>query len=456
MYRTGDLARWNGRTDRWSSLGRADDQVKIRGYRIEPGEIEAALCRHPPWPGPRRAPRGPAAASAGSSAYVVTARPEAAAAAEPGLDVDAAALRAPCRRARCRSTWCRRRSSRVDRLPLTRNGKLDRAALPAPRRDSDDGRTARTAGTAPTRRSPRTPAEETLAALFREVLGLSSSRRRTTTSSPSAGTASWRSSWSAAPGGRASRSAPRTCSAIRTVAALAATLADRSPLAHGPERHRPQRHRHRRRPGGGADPVDALAARTRRARRRLRAVDGAAHPRQHWTCRGCAPSSKRCSTGTTCCASGWWRGTPPGSCGPSPRPDRAGPRTTRPAWTGRRWTPPYGTRRARPESAGPRGGALVHAVWFDAGPTARHAAAHRAPPRRRRRVVADPARRPARRLARPGRRPHPGTAAGRHVASGGGAGRWRRTPGTRRSWPNSPYWTQVANAGGPPPGRAAP
>src|SRR6266849_2587475 len=46
MYRTGDLARWcaDGVLD---FLGRADTQVKIRGFRIEPGEIEAALLRHP-------------------------------------------------------------------------------------------------------------------------------------------------------------------------------------------------------------------------------------------------------------------------------------------------------------------------------------------------------------------------------------------------------------------------
>jgi amino acid adenylation domain-containing protein len=46
LYRTGDLARWlpDGRLD---FLGRADHQVKIRGFRIEPGEVEAALERHP-------------------------------------------------------------------------------------------------------------------------------------------------------------------------------------------------------------------------------------------------------------------------------------------------------------------------------------------------------------------------------------------------------------------------
>ncbi|AWM05853.1 MupA/Atu3671 family FMN-dependent luciferase-like monooxygenase [Bradyrhizobium symbiodeficiens] len=46
LYRTGDLGLWlpDGTL---AHLGRLDHQVKIRGHRIEPGEIEAALNRHP-------------------------------------------------------------------------------------------------------------------------------------------------------------------------------------------------------------------------------------------------------------------------------------------------------------------------------------------------------------------------------------------------------------------------
>ncbi|MFC4950498.1 non-ribosomal peptide synthase/polyketide synthase [Pseudonocardia sp. GCM10023141] len=144
LYRSGDLARQlpDGGFDH---LGRADDQVKIRGFRIEPGEIAAVLGEHPgvaqagvivreDTPGARRL-----------VAYVVGSAPDLrywAAQRLPEHMVPAAVVV-------------------LERLPLTTNGKLDRAALPAP--ELDPGRATRSA---------QNPVEEVLAAVFADVLGL--------------------------------------------------------------------------------------------------------------------------------------------------------------------------------------------------------------------------------------------------------------------------------------------
>ena len=123
VYRTGDQVRLleNGEI---AYLGRLDSQVKIRGFRIEPAEIVASVNR---FPGVATsavvAGRGPDAdAEPELVAYVVPAN---------GARPDAAGLRAFLA-TRLPEYMIPARFVAVDALPLTLNGKLDAAALPAP------------------------------------------------------------------------------------------------------------------------------------------------------------------------------------------------------------------------------------------------------------------------------------------------------------------------------------
>jgi amino acid adenylation domain-containing protein len=165
-YASGDLVRRlpGGQLD---YLGRIDSQIQLRGYRIEPGEIEAALGEHSGIAGAAVTAR-----QDGSrhylAAYVVPGR------AGAGPDADTAREEPGPRRptaGELRRYLAERLPSYmipfvfvfIDRLPLTRNGKLDRAALPAP----DPA-----AGTAAA--APRTATERELAALWCDLLGVSS------------------------------------------------------------------------------------------------------------------------------------------------------------------------------------------------------------------------------------------------------------------------------------------
>ncbi|MGB3438125.1 MAG: amino acid adenylation domain-containing protein [Actinophytocola sp.] len=148
MYRTGDLVRWRADGD-LEFVGRADDQVKIRGFRIEPGEVQAVLATHA---GVRRCAVVVREDSPGDRRLVGYVVPE------PGLTADD--LRAHAETALPEHL---RPSAYVllDALPLNPNGKLDRAALPAP-----------THADRPSGRAPSTPQEEVLCGLFAELLGL--------------------------------------------------------------------------------------------------------------------------------------------------------------------------------------------------------------------------------------------------------------------------------------------
>jgi amino acid adenylation domain-containing protein len=121
LYRTGDVVRWRS-TGQLEYLGRADDQVKIRGFRIELGEIESCLARHP---------------DVSQAVAVVQERPNedrrliAHFEANPGCAPEEHALRAFLAD-RLPDYMIPLRILRIDRIPLTSNGKVDRNALPDP------------------------------------------------------------------------------------------------------------------------------------------------------------------------------------------------------------------------------------------------------------------------------------------------------------------------------------
>ncbi len=150
LYRTGDRARLlaGGRIE---FLGRMDRQVKIRGFRVEPGEVEAALTRHPGIAEAVVVVRGEER-DRHLVAYVV------------GEPLPADGLR------RFLETFLKEILPAplipsafvfLPALPLTANGKVDRAALPEP------------AERRPVRgRPPIGPVEELLAGLWEELLGV--------------------------------------------------------------------------------------------------------------------------------------------------------------------------------------------------------------------------------------------------------------------------------------------
>ncbi|MCZ4093248.1 thioesterase domain-containing protein [Ensifer psoraleae] len=159
MYRTGDLARYlpDGNLE---FLGRNDEQVKIRGFRIEPGEIAARLCEHALVADAAVVARDDRAGDKRLVAYVVAKTTDGSREAA-GVEL-AAALRAHLG-GLLPDYMVPAAFVRLDALPLTVNGKLDRKALPVP----DDDAYARRSYEA-----PQGEIETLLAGIWAELLGI--------------------------------------------------------------------------------------------------------------------------------------------------------------------------------------------------------------------------------------------------------------------------------------------
>ncbi|MET8879380.1 non-ribosomal peptide synthetase/type I polyketide synthase [Streptomyces rubiginosohelvolus] len=127
LYRTGDLARWDAH-GRVHLLGRSDGQIKLRGHRIEIGEIEAHLAQWPPLARAVVTVRTDTGGDAALCAYCVP---------EAGAALDVRALRRHLARS-LPSYMIPSHFTELPALPLTANGKIDTAALPAPRAEAGD------------------------------------------------------------------------------------------------------------------------------------------------------------------------------------------------------------------------------------------------------------------------------------------------------------------------------
>jgi natural product biosynthesis luciferase-like monooxygenase protein len=148
LYRTGDIARWRG-CGELEFMGRIDHQVKLRGRRIELGEIEAALTKHPAIQGAVCMVRG-----SGDGKRIVAYLLVAGAQLPSELN---SLLRESLPEYMLPQAYVR-----VDKFPLTPNGKIDRRALP----ESDQ-----TVGSPETAlRAPDGELEHAIAAVWRQVL----------------------------------------------------------------------------------------------------------------------------------------------------------------------------------------------------------------------------------------------------------------------------------------------
>ncbi len=151
LYKTGDLASYlpDGMI---KFLGRTDHQVKLRGFRIELGEIEAALKRAPDVRDGVVVVREDTPGDKRLVAYVVQAR---------GRALSIGELR-DFLKEKLPEYMIPSAFVRLNDLPLTRHGKVDRQSLPAPESDRPELRASYVA--------PKTSIEGTIAAIWQEVL----------------------------------------------------------------------------------------------------------------------------------------------------------------------------------------------------------------------------------------------------------------------------------------------
>jgi len=151
LYRTGDRARYlpDGNIE---FLGRTDQQVKIRGLRIEPGEIETLLIKHPGVEQVIVIPWGETTHEQRLLAYIVPSQ-----ARIPSVAELRDFLRKELPEHMVPSAFIR-----LNALPRTSHGKLDRRALPVPEPSRPELETNYVL--------PRTPVEELLAGIWADVL----------------------------------------------------------------------------------------------------------------------------------------------------------------------------------------------------------------------------------------------------------------------------------------------
>jgi acyl carrier protein len=153
LYRTGDLVRWRENAT-LEFVGRIDQQVKLRGFRIELEEIESVLSTHPAVAAAVASVREDSPGDRRLVAYLVAA---------PDQELEQEQLRRLLK-SKLPPFMVPSAFVTLSTLPVSPNGKLDRDSLPAPDAARPQLERAYVA--------PQTPIEETLASVWREVLGI--------------------------------------------------------------------------------------------------------------------------------------------------------------------------------------------------------------------------------------------------------------------------------------------